>query len=368
MSNKKDLEYDYGQLIGAVNNINKNPELTNKYKNQIFDEISKLLTHTENTDLMESNVGPIKIPLYDDKGFVELIDMMPRIVPKGRFADMAVVQSARISYGDTLKSLSADNNLIRFLWTNKHVTPFESVSFQIRCRMPIFVARQVMRHRLFSYNEISYRYQQPKEEFYYPPVRFQDDTNRQMSKADEDLTEEEKAKLEKERKAWRFAMNGISESAFGDYETYVNDIGVAREVARTILPQSLMTEMLIKGNLRTWLHFLKLRMEHDAQIEIQDLANAIAKVIEPRVPTTFKTFLDCDVNNMDLPGSYVEAIAEISEMIDSGEPDNITRLRQIMHRHEIKGKRKINEFLTLISKLKILDTSYSDDDMKVLLT
>jgi thymidylate synthase (FAD) len=324
------------------------------------DRLEKMST---DKDLMHIDSGPLKIPLYDDKGSAELVDMMPRIVEKGRFADIAVVKSARISYGDILKSINADNNLIRFLWTNKHTTPFESVVFSVRVRAPIFVARQVFRHRLFSYNEISYRYQQPKDEFYYPEVRFQDDANRQMSKDAADLTTEEKSMS---KSTWRKSQpSNYSYNNWGgeplrgqptihdNYKNLVDEYGVAREVARTILPVSLMTEWIMTGNARTWLHFLKLRSAKDAQKEIRDLADAISKVIEPRIPTTFATFIDCDVNNLDLPGSTINAIAEFNSRVSKDDLVEPEIIKVILDKHGIKGKRKIDEFIAILRSLNI---------------
>jgi thymidylate synthase (FAD) len=368
------------RIMNAISENKELKEANEKLSNQLGDEwdTAKRLQEEvdgleiyfdQNTDLMSKSIGTLRVEIYDGKGFVELVDMMPRLVPKGRHADIEVVRSARISYGEVLKSIDADNNLIRYLWTHKHTTPFESVSFQIRMRMPIYVARQVMRHRLFSYNEVSYRYQQPKDEFYYPEVRFQDDTNRQMSKDDSDLTEEEKANLENQQGEWRHGTNGISNQLFDDYKSYVDDSGVAREVARTILPQALMTEMLMKGNARTWLHFLKLRMEIGAQKEIRDLANAIALVIEPRIPTTFATFTDCDINNMDLPGSIVIAISNINGsgcINECGELTDPVAFRTMIRSQGIIGKRKITSFIDTLAKLNILHT-WTEKDMEIIL-
>lgn len=323
---------------------------------------------SKENDLMKIGCGPTRIELYDNKGYAELLDMMPRIVENGRFADIAVVKSARISYGEVLKSINADDNLIRYLWTNKHTTPFESVIFSIRVRAPIFVARQVFRHRLFSYNEVSYRYQQPKDEFYYPEVRFQDDNNRQMSKNNEDLTDEEKTKLNNAQEKWTDIQQ--NKSIWNDYKDLVNDCGVAREVARTILPVSIMTEFIMTGNARTWLHFLKLRSAKDAQKEIRDLADAISKVIEPRIPTTFETFMDCEVNNLDLPGSTIKCIAELNIFMYDNCNICSSEARDIMHKHGIKGKRKITEFVKLLHTLEIseiIERIGGDENMKILL-
>jgi thymidylate synthase (FAD) len=144
-----------------------------------------------------------------------------------------------------------------------------------------------------------------------------------------------------------------------DYKEMVNEKGVAREVARTILPVSIMTEWIMTGNARTWLHFLKLRSANDAQKEIRDLADAISKVIEPRIPTTFATFIDCDVNNLDLPGSTIGAIAEINSRTYTG------IMKEILDKHGIKGKRKIDEFIAILKRLNII-SELSDEDVSKL--
>lgn len=334
---------------------------------KLFDQYA-IRRAEEDSDLMSPLAGTTYVKLYDGKGFVELIDMMPRLVPHGRYADLAVVQSARISYGDVLKSIGADNNLIRFLWQNKHSTPFESVSFQFRIRVPIFVARQLMRHRLFSYNEVSYRYTQPKEEFFYPDIRFQDDANRQMSKNPEDMTDEEKNAMKEANHTWEGAQEVLLDDCWITYEE-LTKMGVAREVARTILPVSLMTEILVKGNLRTFLHFLKLRLEKDAQSEIRDLADAIAKCIAPRVPTTWATFIDCDVNHLDIPGTWLEAISCVNYhncINECGELVEAKCFRICMNNNGIKGKRKINQFVDILKRMNILHVPITDEQWKEL--
>lgn len=320
------------------------------------------------TDLMSNEVGPIRINgLYDNKGFVELIDMMPRIVPKGRFADRAVVSSARISYGGTIETIAKDNNLIRFLWTNKHVTPFESVVFTIRVRVPIFIARQIMRHRLFSYNEISYRYTEPKEEFFYPKVRFQDDVNRQMSKSVEDMTDEEKEKVDYINTEWDGYCNDATELCWNAYKHMIKDNNVSREVARTILPVGLMTEMIMTGNVRTWLHFLQLRLENDAQKEIRDLSEALVKVIQPRIPVTYETFLDCDVNNSNIPKSWIDCISSFNSYRDTCADWTWTNFKATWKEYGIVGARKHKEFVKLLTNLGIInEASAGDDTIKML--
>jgi thymidylate synthase ThyX len=228
-----------------------------------------------------------------------------------------------------------------------------------------------MRHRLFSYNEISYRYQQPKDEFYYPKLRYQDDVNRQMSKDDNDLTDEERAKLDNAQSIWTQAQGVHAQKCMTVYKDLVDNYGVAREVARTILPVALMTEILVKGNARTWLHFLKLRVAKDAQSEIRDLADAIVKIIAPRIPSTWETFMNCDVDNTDIQGTWMDAIAEIniSNIINGcGELIDETGFREIIRRHGIIGKRKTNSFIELLTNMQMIGVPLDEEQMKIILT
>ena len=107
-----------------------------------------------------------------DYGFVSLVDTMPRLVPEEqKTSDYAIVQAARVSYGNGTKTLNEDKGLLRYLMRHSHSTPFEMVEFKFHMKMPIFVARQIVRHRMASLNEVSGRYSVLKEEFYIPEVQ-----------------------------------------------------------------------------------------------------------------------------------------------------------------------------------------------------
>src|ERR1043165_2689732 len=117
-----------------------------------------------------------------DHGFVALIDAMPRLVPSGKTADFAIVQAARVSYGQGTKQINEDRGLIRYLARHRHTTPFEMVEFKFHIAMPIFVARQWIRHRTANVNEYSARYSIVPDQFYHPSVeniRKQSAANRQ---------------------------------------------------------------------------------------------------------------------------------------------------------------------------------------------
>ena len=225
-----------------------------------------------------------------DKGFVTLVDVMPRLVPEDqRTADSAIVQMARVSYGNGTKTVNEDRGLIRYLMRHAHTTPFEGVEFKFHCKMPIFVARQWIRHRTANVNEISGRYSVLKDDFFYPEVsnvRQQSKTNKQGG--DESISE---------IAAQEFLENlhQISEESYALYEKYLEE-GVSREQARMVLPVNLYTEWYWKIDLHNLFHFLALRCDAHAQYEIRVFAEAMLKLVEPIVPFAVEAWNDYHPN------------------------------------------------------------------------
>src|ERR1051325_5835567 len=169
-----------------------------------------------------------------DHGLVALVDVMPRMAPVGKTADAAIVQAARVSYGEGTKQVNEDRGLIRYLARHRHTTPFEMVEFKFHHVMPIFVARQWIRHRTANVNEYSARYSVVKDRFYRPTmetIRQQSATNRQGGDqaADVSTAEDFLRYLE------------AAEAHYADYERAL-DKGIARELARIGLPLSVYTE------------------------------------------------------------------------------------------------------------------------------
>ncbi len=235
-----------------------------------------------------------------DHGLVALVDVMPRLVPQDKTADFAIVQAARVSYGQGTKQVSEDRGLIRYLARHQHTTPFEMVEFKFHHVMPIFIARQWIRHRTASVNEYSARYSVVPDRFYHPnmdAVRRQSVTNRQGGEQPiDDLTAAEfLAYLDK------------AEALYADYEKLVEK-GVAREMARVGLPLSIYTEWYWKIDLHNLLHFLALRMDEHAQREIRDYAGAMFALIQPIVPIAAEAFVDYDFGSMHLTRLEIEAI------------------------------------------------------------
>jgi thymidylate synthase (FAD) len=210
-----------------------------------------------------------------DKGFVKLIDMLGD--------DRAAVRAARVSYGKELSTDERDKKLINYLMEHKHHSPFEHQVFTFHIKTPIFVARQWMRHRIGSYNEISRRYTTKyAEEFYIPDhIRIQDTKNKQGSIPTDDEHMEKKA------------IDIIKYTYDYLYETYnkLLEMDVAREMARMILPVGQYTQFYWTVNTRSLMNFLNLRGDSHAQWEIQQYAIVLAEIFKERLPWTYEAFM-----------------------------------------------------------------------------
>ena len=235
-----------------------------------------------------------------DHGFVRLVDTMPR-----ENLDNSIVQAARVSYGDGTKTSRGDTGLIRYLMRHWHTTPFEMVEFKFHIKMPIYIARQHLRHRTASVNEMSARYSIVPKEYYEPSeLRGQSEINHQGSEGVVNIDQND--------------MHSHLENSFDIYEKLLED-GCCREQARGNLPQSTYTEFYWKINLHNLMHYLRLRMDSHAQKEIQEYGKAMYDLVEPLVPITMKAFMDFRVDAIQLTGPEIEAIAGGKEIESPGE-------------------------------------------------
>ncbi len=211
-----------------------------------------------------------------DKGFVRLVDYMG--------GDQRIVQAARVSYGGGTKSYRQDRGLIHYLMRNSHTSPFEQVQLTFHTKMPIFVARQWVRHRTARLNEISGRYSVMRDEFYIPDpenIRPQSESNRQ-GRSEDRFTEEEEQEI-----IGRWAEE--QRMVYGNYEGLLAK-NVARELARNNLPLSLYTEWYWQIDLHNLFHFLRLRMDAHAQYEIRVYAEAMARCAKAVCPIAYEAF------------------------------------------------------------------------------
>lgn len=208
-----------------------------------------------------------------DKGFVRLVEHMG--------GDQGVVQAARVSYAGTTKGDEKDKKLIAYLLKHQHLTPFEHALWKFHVKCPIFVARQWFRHRFAAYNEVSFRYTQTKDDFYFPEVwRAQDLKNKQGSVASVRL----------DHAALSQVFKASVDQSFKAYEALIA-AGVAREMARMALPVNLYTEFYWTVNARSLMNFLALRADGHAQLEIQAYAEALSAAFKETAPWTYEAFL-----------------------------------------------------------------------------
>ena len=215
-----------------------------------------------------------------DHGFVRLDDAMAD--------DLSVVNGARVSFARRKTELDeSDEALIRFLMRDRHGSPFEHNAFRFHVRAPIFVAREWMRHRVGSFNEFSLRYAKATDDFYVPEL---DDVRTQVGKPGAYTFEPVSPELAEQT---REEMQAVYDQAFATYERLV-EAGVAREIARAVLPVGAYTEFYWTVNARSLMNFLSLRNAEMAQREIRRYAEAVETFLAELMPVTHAAFVAND--------------------------------------------------------------------------
>ncbi|MDD2867993.1 FAD-dependent thymidylate synthase [Neomegalonema sp.] len=233
------------------------------------------------SEALEARLGEA-VPVLDH-GFVRVVDYMGD--------DAAIVQAARVSYGAGTKTLRDDAGLIRYLMRHRHSTPFEMCEIKLHVKLPIFVARQWIRHRTANVNEISARYSILDREYYLPAPEHLAAQSRKNRQGRGDLLEGEEA-----AEALRI-LREDAERSFSSYEHLLaeNDDsrqGLARELARMNLPLNAYTQWYWKTDLYNLLHFLSLRADPHAQYEIRAYAEAILGLVKLWTPVAAQAFED----------------------------------------------------------------------------
>lgn len=264
-------------------------------------------------DLLLGRPREVKI---GEHGLIFLMDSMPRLVEGNKTADHAITEAARTSYGNTMKECTPeeDRGLIRYLMRKGHTTPVEMVVLKFYIALPIFVARQLIRHRMSSLNEYSLRYKEPKDECFIPDaseVRKQSKVNKQGS---EGQVENDIA----------FAFQEITAQTFDHARAqYLKDVGdgIGREQARINLPLSTFTYWVWKIDLHNLFRTLSLRMDHHAQKEIRDYGNALYQLTEQLAPWAFEAFNDFDTRRdaVVLTGPEVKFMQGLTNWDKTGE-------------------------------------------------
>lgn len=231
-----------------------------------------------------------------DKGFVRMVDYYG--------SDSRIVQAARVSYGEGTKTVSQDGALIDYLLRHQHTSPFEQVVFTFHLKMPIFVARQWVRHRMGRMNEVSGRYSIMKDEFYVPEnscISKQSTNNKQG-----------RGEVFEEQQAKEFQAEFI-EGQQKAYEVYKGMVekGIAREIARINLPLALYTEFYWQMDLHNLFHFLKLRLDSHAQYEIRLYAEKILEIIKTVCPMAVSSFENTMEKAVSFNGEEMEALRKV---------------------------------------------------------
>jgi thymidylate synthase (FAD) len=252
---------------------------------------------------------------------------MPSRVPEGEdSADFAIAEAARCSYKRGTKTMRDDKTLIRYLMRHDHTSPLEMIEFKFHIKLPIFVARQWIRHRTANVNEMSGRYSEMPEEYYIPEVnnlRTQSTVNTQGS---EGTVEAEKAKA---------IIDQFAAECEGDFKLYREflDSGVVREQARMVIPLATYTEWYWKIDLHNLLHFLDLRCDEHAQQEIRVYADAILELIRPIVPWTIEAWQDYSAyrDGLKLTGFEVAQLRKVisENKLAAGTIDVQNKLEQL---------------------------------------
>jgi thymidylate synthase (FAD) len=234
-----------------------------------------------------------RVPVLDH-GFVRLVDVMGD--------DEAIEQAARVSFDG--RGRSERRALIRYLVRHRHTSPLEQAVIKLELKLPIFVARQLVRHRTQSISEVSARYAALPSEVYLPTteqVREQSRENRQGrgERLDERLALD-----------WIIASSAIMDAAHDTYQGAL-DLGISRELARTVLPVGTYTRWVTTMNAHNLLHLLALRLDRHAQWEVRQYAEAIARIVADWLPLTWEAFVDYRIEAATLSRAEVAALRDV---------------------------------------------------------
>lgn len=294
-------------------------------------QVEKTLTARPVAPGAEAHLGVV-YPILDH-GMIRLVDYMGD--------DAAICQAARTSYGKGTKSVSQDEGLIRYLMRNWHTTPFEMCEIKIHVKLPVFVARQWIRHRTASVNEYSARYSILDREFYIPEpehLAAQSAVNNQGRGAV--LQGEEAARV-------LDILKTDAGRAYDNYEAMMStegQQGLARELARMNLPANIFTQFYWKTNLHNLYHFLRLRADSHAQYEIRVYAEQIARITQDWVPMSYRAFEDYRLEGAQLSKMELELLRGMLKP----RPSNLLRMLTGWRTLNTKGSRlsgrEITEF------------------------
>jgi len=262
-------------------------------------------------------------------GFVKFVDQLGN--------DKRICDAARVSYQshETDFDKTKNRKLIRYMLSHGHTSPFEQVEFVFHIKLPIFIARQMVRHRTASLNEVSGRYSQLKTEFYSPKLdrmQGQSEINKQGSdgkKIDDSVCHRATMEYEQDLLAY-------------NYNNYI-EAGISKEIARINLPLSVYTELYWKIDLHNLFHFLKLRLDSHAQYEIRVYAQAIAGIIKDKIPLAYEAFEDCILNARKFSAQEMSIIQDVFTRINTIDQEfNTIEYANLNQRERVEFFKKLN--------------------------
>ena len=261
-------------------------------------------------------------------GFVKLLDVMGD--------DEEVENSARISYGEGTRKVNQTRNLIRYLMRHKHTSPFEMCEVKFHLKLPIFIMRQLVRHRTANLNEYSGRYSVMSDEFYLPEGDYlakQSTTNSQG-----------RGEVLEQQGLLQFEFNRIYDGASMAYQVLLEH-DLSREVARALLPVANYTECIWKIDLHNFFHFVKLRSDSHAQREIRDYADAMYELVKPNFPMCCEAFEDYIQGATTFSKQEMGVIGELLEYADTKAALTGMSVKGAGVLESKLGKRESKEFL-----------------------
>ena len=312
-------------------------KLTKEQQQEIKDQQSQENKTKRVTVAELENILYEAIPILDH-GFIRVIDYMGD--------DTSIVQAARVSYGKGTKKVSTDSGLIKYLMRHWHSTPFEMCEIKYHVKLPIFIARQWIRHRTANVNEYSARYSILDKEFYLPSLEnlaAQSQSNRQ-GRGDVLTGEQAKKVLD--------LLKKDAEQTYDNYETMLNErydgsvidekqVGLARELARMNLTLNTYTQWYWKTDLLNLMNFLRLRADHHAQFEIRAYADVMLDTVKKWVPITYEAFMDYRVGGTEISSKGKKVIQKLisGEKVDIDESGLSKReWNELMSVLELKDK------------------------------
>ena len=283
--------------------------------------------------MIDESGEPQKEIEVHELGFVKLLDVMGN--------DEEVENAARISYGEGTRKVSQTRNLIRYLMRHKHTSPFEMCEVKFHIKLPIFIMRQLVRHRTANLNEYSGRYSIMSDEYYLPQgdyLQKQSSTNNQG-----------RDEVHPNKGALQFEFNRVYDNANIAYHNLLEE-DIAREIARAVLPVANYTEVIWKIDLHNFFHVIKLRADSHAQREIQDYANAMYELVKPHFPICCEAFEDYVKNSVTFSRQERDVIKKLLEYADTKAALAGMSIKDGTLEHQL-GKRERTEFLEKIGEM-----------------